>query len=534
MPDNGLAPPNMPWLWQPNGPVGQPNGLGPPMLNYAAPPDPNSQGAGVAAAGQQAWQWLQDQRAESVRQGLLDPDTGLPTQKGLVEGARDTAQGVMMGSVAPGEVPATGGLRISTRVPTAVGTDAAAIHGNNDLQINTDAITGTTAEPKVAAKLQGYPDVLPAQPGQDNAASIEAATQHFADNMRWIYDNTDPEVRSQSAGWYDGAHKLTGDMADQYGVPHEAVAAMTARLSPGTDWYQNVSMTKRILDIAANHDATLTPEQQPFVQSYVDAQKRPAIQGAMQAEVDGMSGKTYADMTDAQRSMFIRSLDEAKTAADPTNAQYPMIHPSGVEIGTALNPSGTAPANLGWQSLDNIEKALKILRNPETANISEQLGGAHKIRSFYNNIIEPNSPAGDVTVDTHQIAASHLLPIGISDPVVEHGMSGPPYANQTGATGLYGVYADATRRVADQLNTENPGLNILPRQVQSITWEGARGLFPSAMKRSKPQVQAIRDLWSNSTDAAATRDAIGASRGVTSAGDEPATIPAPDWFGRHP
>ena len=95
----------MPWLWQPNSPVGQPNGLGPPMLNYAAPPPDTTQGAGVAAAGQQAWQWLQDQRAESVRQGLLDPDTGLPTQKGLVEGVGQTAQGVMMGTAAPGEVP---------------------------------------------------------------------------------------------------------------------------------------------------------------------------------------------------------------------------------------------------------------------------------------------------------------------------------------------------------------------------------------------------------------------------------------------
>lgn len=110
MPDNGLAPPNMPWLWQPNSPVGQPNGLGPPMLNYAAPPSDTSQGAGVAAAGQQAWQWLQDQRAESVRQGLLDPDTGLPTQKGLVEGVGQTAQGVMMGTTAPGDVPPPGGL----------------------------------------------------------------------------------------------------------------------------------------------------------------------------------------------------------------------------------------------------------------------------------------------------------------------------------------------------------------------------------------------------------------------------------------
>ena len=110
MPDNGLAPPNMPWLWQPNSPVGQPNGLGPPMLNYAAPPDATtSQGADVLAGkAQQAWQWLQDQRAESTRQGLLDPNTGLPTQKGIVEGLRDTAQGVMMGTAAPGDVPPPG------------------------------------------------------------------------------------------------------------------------------------------------------------------------------------------------------------------------------------------------------------------------------------------------------------------------------------------------------------------------------------------------------------------------------------------
>ena len=110
MPDNSLAPPNMPWLWQPNSPVGQPNGLGPPMLNYAAPPDATtSQGADVLAGkAQQAWQWLQDQRAESVRQGLLDPDTGLPTQKGVVEGARATAEGVMMGTTAPGDVPPPG------------------------------------------------------------------------------------------------------------------------------------------------------------------------------------------------------------------------------------------------------------------------------------------------------------------------------------------------------------------------------------------------------------------------------------------
>jgi hypothetical protein len=101
VPTNGLAPPDMPWLFTR---PGQPNGLGPPALNYAAPPDAGGQtlGSAVADTGANAWQWLQDQRAESIRQGLLDPDTGLPTQKGLVDAARATAEGVMMGTTAPG------------------------------------------------------------------------------------------------------------------------------------------------------------------------------------------------------------------------------------------------------------------------------------------------------------------------------------------------------------------------------------------------------------------------------------------------
>ena len=108
MPTNTLAPPDMPWLT--GNMASPPNGLGPPLLNYAAPPDAtSSQGADVfAGKAQQAWQWLQDQRAESVRQGLLDPNTGLPTQKGVVQGVGDTAQGVMMGTTAPGGVPPPG------------------------------------------------------------------------------------------------------------------------------------------------------------------------------------------------------------------------------------------------------------------------------------------------------------------------------------------------------------------------------------------------------------------------------------------
>jgi len=109
MPDNQLAPPDMPWLFTR---PGQPNALGPPLMNYAAPPDAGGQtlGSAVADTGANAWQWLQDQRAESVSQGLLDPETGLPTQKGLVDAARATAEGVMMGTTAPTSLASRAGF----------------------------------------------------------------------------------------------------------------------------------------------------------------------------------------------------------------------------------------------------------------------------------------------------------------------------------------------------------------------------------------------------------------------------------------
>ena len=105
MADNGLAPPNMPWLWQPNSPVGQPNGLGPPMLNYAAPPNPAAPtvGQGVAQTAAdvaQAWPSVEEQRR------MLQP---LPGWQGTaVDAAKQWAEGVMMGTTAPGDVPPPG------------------------------------------------------------------------------------------------------------------------------------------------------------------------------------------------------------------------------------------------------------------------------------------------------------------------------------------------------------------------------------------------------------------------------------------
>jgi integrase len=74
--------------------------------------------------------------------------------------------------------------------------------------------------------------------------------------------------------------------------------------------------------------------------------------------------------------------------------------------------------------LKAISKALSILDDGSIANISQRLGDQHKIRSFYNNIIAPDSPAGDVTIDTHAVAAGHIRPMGGSTEEVLHNFGG--------------------------------------------------------------------------------------------------------------
>ena len=49
-------------------------------------------------------------------------------------------------------------------------------------------------------------------------------------------------------------------------------------------------------------------------------------------------------------------------------------------------------------------------------------------------------------------------------------------------------YAEAYRRLANELG-------IQPRELQSITWEAARGLFNRTFKGQQKNVKAIDNIW---------------------------------------
>lgn len=125
----------------------------------------------------------------------------------------------------------------------------------------------------------------------------------------------------------------------------------------------------------------------------------------------------------------------------------------------ALSPSTDIDRN--WQLLetmiqsgdcahaygDAIAKARAILNGAHPSTI---LGG-RKVRSFYRNVMYPHRP-GPVTVDRHAVAIAYGSTLS------------PQEVKVLERAGAYQTVAAAYRTVARRYN-------LLPHQVQAITWE---------------------------------------------------------------
>ena len=94
-------------------------------------------------------------------------------------------------------------------------------------------------------------------------------------------------------------------------------------------------------------------------------------------------------------------------------------------------------------------------------------------------------------MDTHAIAAALLIPASSkTKEVVQNFGTGTANSGVKGQKGLY--YAN---QAGYFLSAEEN--NMLPRQVQSVTWEAVRGLFTSKFKDGAKNVKSINDIWEN-------------------------------------
>jgi hypothetical protein len=324
-----------------------------------------------------------------------------------------------------------------------------------------------------------------------------AAIDHAKANLRFLYDTAPKELIESAHLWYEGAHEMAQMQAKTYDVPLSSAAGVFAALSPQKDWEQNVYLAEALIKIHQTNQNTRWNERMEETGQQIwkaNPNLSPEKRAAKQAEFDQMladiRGKTLGELNDPiLKAAWIRTYDEATS-----DRSYQRLSPDGQPLGQALNDDGT-PARAAWQALSAISNAVEALEaNGDRATISRAMGDMHKVRSFYNNILDPHSPNRDVTMDTHAVGAALLRPLSSKDVPVLHSLSSSPPAGIKGASnsdalgikGTYSLWADAYRELADELGIE-------PRVLQSATWEAKRRLFDENM--SPTAKRAVDAAW---------------------------------------
>lgn len=336
----------------------------------------------------------------------------------------------------------------------------------------------------------------------------EQFVRKAADNLVWLYDQVPEEVRNFTKQWYDGANQIATDWGQRYELPARAVAGVIAGLSPGTNWYNNLSNAERIFDIISYHG------REDWDPAMTDAAARlpEKLRKGLMDKIGGRSLEALAAQGESLdlQAMWIRIYDQAHNS--------PVVYKAAPTGEFLPDPWG----RVQWKSTAEIVKALKIIRDPSVENISGLMGSRHKIRNFYNNIIAPSNST-DVTIDTHAVAATLLRPLSQAAPEVNHNFgnsikdgANAKNAGISGAAGTYGLYADAYRLAAAERG-------VLPREMQSITWEAVRTLFTDTFKRG-PGRDTVEAIWQRykrgEIDIAQTRkEVLNAAGGINN----------PDW-----
>jgi len=431
--------------------------------------------------------------------------------------------------------------RVGTSVPSNEDPNAPidaeqAAHANNNAHVGMElaAQAPSTYGKAVADRVRdGRIPYVKVAPGASDAAVQEALIEHMKNNLLGLYNRVSGAVRNGSRLWYEGANSRSMNIAQTHDIPHENAAGVVAAMSPQKDWDQNVALADWVAHTAGTTSdaATMSPEMTDWVNKYA-LRKDPervvtdpgtgketrfnARTGEQMApnsvsqqdvfrQLNETSGKTWGQMDPDQKAFYTRAYYEAHGPPDhliATDDQtgeashwiddkqdrkygYYINNPDGTHNGVLARYGDEFPNKKGqpipvsWGSTGEVSNAIQAFGANSMSDISEALGSGHKVRSFFNNIIAPWSQKGDVTSDTHAVAAALLRPLGAGSPEAASGMgAAAPGNNETGLKGFYPHVAEAYRRAANEAG-------VLPRELQSITWEALRGLWSPREKSAK-------------------------------------------------
>jgi len=379
----------------------------------------------------------------------------------------------------PDRIPLRETEIISTRRPTAVKATESPDSEYLRIDLETARRDPRSFEHNVGV-VTGYPNYRPRQGVTSPNGRAEAFIEDIEGNLLFLHDAVDPAIRTRSSKWYDGTSVIVDRFGEAYpGLSRRQYSGVIAALSPQKDWFMNASLAERVIQTKHMFGAHM------FDDAMAEVASRIGLNNSAKGKIKNIIGKRLDEISDpVEQAWFIRLFDEAHNPRS-----YSVISPEGefMHLNQTLDGS---PASIAWGGSGSIAKGVSIIDDGSIANISRRLGNMHKVRSFNNNIIDPNNPMGDVTIDTHAVAAALLRPLSGNTAEVGHAFGGLGAANNSvlGVNGTYPLYAEAYRRAAARRG-------LLPRQLQSITWEASRGLFTPVMKRDKQYVAEIDRIW---------------------------------------
>ena len=397
---------------------------------------------------------------------------------------------------------------VSTRFPTAVKAEEDPVQ--ELLIVDFDTLLRDPDQFKHNIKVvEPYPNIkLKGTPAQKGEMFID----HIKDNLIFLHDQVPEATRVRSKLWYDGANKIANDFGTRYERPPEQIAGVFAVLSPQMDWFKNVSLGERVIEIVTKRADERWDDAMEVTAQRIYGEPKYA------KNIESIRGKTLNELDDPiDKAIWLRTYDETYLPRE-----HRVVTPEGEFADVRMTDKGEN-AKTGWGSNREIAKAISVMEDGSMANITKQLGGQHKVRNFFNNIIDPNGDHESVTIDTHAVAAGLFRPLSGKSTEVSHnlatsvkGMLNPKNSSFTGIKGTYGMFAEAYRRAAKERG-------ILPREMQSITWEAIRGLYPSGYKNAANQ-KFIDDVWAKHKKGKITID-----EARQQAIDHAGGINAPEW-----
>jgi hypothetical protein len=273
-------------------------------------------------------------------------------------------------------------------------------------------------------------------------------------------------------------------------ISRPAMTAVYAAQSPNTEWDVNVHLGDRLLDTYFNHathrfdDAMRgagAAQIANTVKGLADKEKKTGKVPAaarqnladMQSLFHEIDGKTLKQLTDDHQEAAWTAVQRRAHRAFESGQRRRLfgdIRRKKPTPAMAKRGQEGEPMVGAFGTLDRIENAIRALRSHGDANeISEAVGDKHKVRSFYNNILDPKSANDDVTIDTHAGGAAWMYPFGGKDTQVQQmrrlgqGRQGPASLRSPGSRAPIRF----TRRLSSShtRRASNHG-----REAQSVLW----------------------------------------------------------------